>query len=69
MKINEVNREIEAIEMLIDTERQNVFCLQVALIEAGENPKNFDMMITGISIRLGEIQDRLNKLSLSEKAL
>ena len=63
--------EIDDIETLVNIERENVHCLYTALIEAEDEPKNFGMMISGIVIRLGNIQDRLNALSnvAEEKSL
>lgn len=71
MKDINILREIDDLETLVDIERENVHCLYIALIDAEDEPKNYDMMMSGIVIRLGNIQDRLNALSdvVKEKAL
>lgn len=65
MKKKNINllMEIDDIESLVDIERENVCCLHSALVDAEDEPKNYGMMMAGIVIRLGNIQDRLNTLS------
>ncbi len=71
MKDMNVLVEIDDIETLVNIERENVHCLYAALIEAEDEPENYGTMMSGIVIRLGNIQDRLNALSdvVKEKSL
>lgn len=62
MNSENILMEINDLEMLVGIEKENIHCLYTALIEAEDEPKNYGAMMSGIVIRLVDIQDRLNTL-------